>query len=49
MDIMHKMVKPFVICVFSLLADFVAGLWKERRADGTVLLEVLQEERNPEK
>lgn len=31
---MHKMDKSFIISIFSLLANFVAELWKERRAEG---------------
>lgn len=34
MNFMHKMDKSFIISIFSLLADFVAELWKERRAEG---------------
>lgn len=45
MDSMHKVDKGFIISVFSLLGFL---LWKERRAEGTGLLEVLPEERNPE-
>lgn len=45
---MHKMDKWFMISVFSFLADLLPDGGRREEMKGSVLLEVLPEERNPE-